>query len=211
MFFLDRVLHHQKLLEAEPNRLKKRTCPVQALKTGGVIRKAVNRVGKLKLNNNIMSTNVTDYPSVNFNGGCGEASGSVPNSATSTGMQPFQTATVNGGPPSNCVIANDGGTVYGITILNIAGPIYDYQISVDAQGPSGWDSGSMYLAFTDATGDTYYLSIYSSTREIHTVDYNSSSPAIVTIWWCDNSFTASGEGVNQTKADFRVTSPAKKE
>ncbi|QKJ28750.1 hypothetical protein HQ865_02905 [Mucilaginibacter mali] len=156
-------------------------------------------------------SNLSDYPSVNFSGTqCGQATGSIPFSATSTGMEIFQTATVNGNPPSNCVVANDGGTVFGITLLQPDDKIYSYQISVDAQGPSGWLSGSMYLAFTDASGDTYYLSIFDSDRQIHTVDYNSSSPNIVTIWWCNNSFTVDSENANKSKAKFRVTSPAQK-
>ena len=152
-----------------------------------------------------MSIKATDYPSVNFNGSCGEASGETPNCATSVGMQPFQSATINGGPTGNCMVGNDGAEIFGITLLKIAG-IYDYQVAVDGQGPSGAFSGSFYLAFTDESGDTYYLSLYSSTRETHTVDYNSSAPNIVKIWWCDNSFNAPGS--KNSKADFRVTSPA---
>jgi hypothetical protein len=60
-------------------------------------------------------------------------------------------------------------------------------VNVDAQGPSGFGSGSMYLAFTDQTGDTYKLSIYSSTRSIHTVRYNSEKPAIFKIQWSNTS------------------------
>jgi len=146
-----------------------------------------------------------DYPAVDFRGDCGEASGDTPHSAQSSGMQPFQEASINGGPVSNCVVGNDGATIYGITLTKTAG-IYDYRITVDGQGPSGFFSGSFYLAFTDQSGDTYYLSLYSSTREQHTVDYNSDQPNIVKIWWSDNSFTA--PGTNSTKANFRVTSPA---
>jgi hypothetical protein len=146
------------------------------------------------------------YPTVDFSGNCGEASGDSPNSAQSaSGMQPFQTATVNGSPVSNCIVGNDGAAIYGITLTTTAG-IYDYQIAVDGQGPSGAFSGSFYLAFTDQSGDTYYLSLYSSTREVHTVDYNSSAPNIVKIWWSDNSFNA--PGANAAKASFRVSSPA---
>lgn len=145
-----------------------------------------------------------NYTSVNFTGGCGEAA-SIPNNATSSGMAPYQTATVNGNPTSNCIVGNDGATVFGITLVQTTGT-YAYQVLVDAQGPSGFGSGSFYLGFTDASGDTYYLSIYSSSRAQHTVDYNSSAPNIVTIWWCDESFP--GLSKNTTKADFRVTSPA---
>jgi hypothetical protein len=154
-----------------------------------------------------MSTNAksaANYPSVNFTGACGEAT-STPNYASSSGMQPYQTATVNGNPTSNCIVGNDGATVFSITLVQTTGA-YAYQVLVDGQGPSGAGSGSFYLGFTDASGDTYYLSIYSSTRAQHTVDYNSTAPNIVTIWWCDESFP--GLTNNAAKADFRVTSPA---
>ena len=88
---------------------------------------------------------------------------------------------------STCMVANGGAKVYGITLTGSPG-IYDYVVNVDAQGPSGFGSGSMYLAFTDQSGDTYYLSIYSSSRSVHTVRYNSQQPAIVKMWWSDYSF-----------------------
>lgn len=146
-----------------------------------------------------------DYPTIDFRGDCGEASGLTPHSAQSSGMQPFQQASINGGPANSCVVGNDGATIYGITLTKTAG-IFAYRITVDGQGPSGFLGGFFYLAFTDQSGDTYYLSLYSSTREQHTVDYNSDQPAIVKIWWSDNSFVATG--TNTDKASFRVTSPA---
>lgn len=154
-----------------------------------------------------MSANSKDagYPAVNFNGSCGESVGKTPNSATSTGMQTYQSATVNGGPVSNCVIGNNGAVVYNIWVTQTTG-IYKYQICVDGQGPKGAGTGYFHLAFTDETGDTYYLKLFSSDREQHTVDYNSSSPNIVTIWWCNYDFDV--PGANTEKANFRVTSPA---
>jgi hypothetical protein len=137
------------------------------------------------------------YPIANFVGACGEAISS-PNTATAQGrMEPFMEASVNGSAPNVCVVGNDGAKVYGITLTKNAG-IYDYIITVDAQGPSGVFSGSFYLAFTDQSGDTYHLSIYSSTRELHTVSYNSSQPSIVTIAWCDESFEKSYNPGNKT-------------
>ena len=87
---------------------------------------------------------------VNFVGNCGEcgSKGSYHKATSSGGMYPNQSATVNGSPPQNCVKANDGGTVFEIELQEIAG-IYDYQIRVNAQGPSGMFSGSMYLDFQD--------------------------------------------------------------
>ncbi len=122
-------------------------------------------------------------------------------------MQPYQAATINGGPVSNCIVGNNGATVYGIWLTNTTG-IYKYQICVDGKGPKGAGTGYLHLAFTDQSGDTYYLKLFSSDREQHTVDYNSSKPDIVTIWWCDYDFNA--EDGKTDKADFRVTSPANK-
>lgn len=81
---------------------------------------------------------------------------------------------------------NDKGCVYGITLTGSPG-IYDHVLNVDAQGTSGFGSGSGYLAFTDKSGDTYKLSIYSSTRSVHTVRYNSQQQEIVKIEWNDHS------------------------
>jgi hypothetical protein len=148
----------------------------------------------------------SNYPSVDFRGDCGEGTErGKPKSASSSGMQPFQSATINGGPVSNCVVGNDGAVVYDITLIKTAG-IYDYRITVDGQGPSGIGSGYFHLAFTDESGDTYFLKLYSSTREQHTVDYNSGKPNIVKIWWSDYDFDAPGG--NAAKANFRVSSPA---
>lgn len=147
------------------------------------------------------------YPTVNFNGNCGEASGDTPNCATSTGMQVFQQANVNGGPVSNCVIGNNSAQIFNIWLTKTTG-IYSYQLCVDGQGPSGIGSGYIHLAFTDASGDTYFLKIYSSTREQHTVDYNSDAPNIMKIWWCDNDFDVASS--KTTKPEYRVTSPARK-
>ncbi len=150
---------------------------------------------------------LTEYPAVNFNGNCGEAPGNTPNCATSTGMQPHQSATVNGGPVSNCVIGNDGAKIFEISLTTTTG-IYQYQVTVDGQGPSGIGSGYFYLAFTDESGDTYYLKLYSSTREQHIVDFNSDKPNIIKIWWCDHSFDVASS--KTTKPDYRVASPSSK-
>ncbi|MGO8902982.1 MAG: hypothetical protein ACLQU5_32265 [Isosphaeraceae bacterium] len=99
------------------------------------------------------------------------------------GLQPKETVRINGNSDlSTCIQANDGGCVYGITLTGSPG-FYDYVLNVDAQGPSGAFSGQMYLSFTDESGDTYCLAIYSSTRSVHTVRYKSKKPAIIKIKW----------------------------
>ncbi|HEX2685727.1 MAG TPA: hypothetical protein VHN14_03875 [Kofleriaceae bacterium] len=149
----------------------------------------------------------SDYPTVDFKGDCGEAKGGTPHMAqSSTGLQPFQSATVNGNPPNICVVGNDGATVFGISLTTTTG-FYAYQIGVDGRGPKGVGSGSFYLAFTDQSDDTYYLKLFSSSRERHTVDYNSKLPNIVKIWWSNHDFTV--PSANTQKPDFKVTSPAK--
>ena len=140
-----------------------------------------------------------------FDGQCGECTKGYYTATSTGGMQPNQSATVNGNSPQNCVLANDGGTVYAIELQAIAG-IYSYQVRVDAKGPKGIGSGSMYLAFEDQTGDIYYLSIFSSSREWHEVSYNSSKPNIVKIFWSNYSFTASEADAAKDKPAYKVES-----
>jgi hypothetical protein len=132
---------------------------------------------------------MSTYPVTDFQGACGQGDqrGNPKSATSSKGLQPNETASLNGNTDlSTCMVANDGARVYGITLTGSPG-IYDYVVNVDAQGPSGFGSGSMYLAFTDESGDTYHLSIYSSTRSVHTVRYNSKQPAIKKIWWSNYS------------------------
>lgn len=134
---------------------------------------------------------MSNYPITDFQGDCGESSQQGrPNSVGSVkGLQCNETASIQGNTDlSTCMRANNGAMVYGITLTGSPG-VFDFVVNVDAQGPHGFGSGSMYLAFTDESGDTYYLSIYSSTRSVHTVRYNSEKPAIKRIWWSDYSFT----------------------
>lgn len=118
-----------------------------------------------------------------FAGSCGQNSSAV----SEYGLAVNQVVELNGNTDlSGCVQANDDACVYGIRLAGSPG-IYDYVVEVDAQGPRGFGSGSMYLAFTDQSGDTYKLSIYSSTRSVHTVRYNSEQPNIMKIQWSNTS------------------------
>jgi hypothetical protein len=144
----------------------------------------------------------------NFEGDCGEKGEAPPYRATCRGgMQIDQSATVNGSSPGNCIIANDGAKVFAIELVSVPGP-YDYQVRVDAQGPSGPFSGFMYLAFKDMTDDVYYLKVWSKNREWHIVDFNSKAPAIQTIYWCDKDFDVALPEGKTEKAQYRVESPA---
>jgi hypothetical protein len=113
---------------------------------------------------------------------CGQVNGTA---TSDTGLQPGADVAINGNTDlSSCIVGNSGGKVYGIRLVSNAG-FYSYRVDVDAQGPSGIGSGSINLAFTDQTGDTYKLAITSSRREEHTVSYNSDKPSIVKITWND--------------------------
>jgi hypothetical protein len=123
-----------------------------------------------------------------FTGGCGQNQ----QATSSTALQLNQGVRLNGNTDlSGCMTANDGGCIYGITLLIATNPLYEYCLNVDGQGPSGAGSGSMYLLFTDQTNDTYSLSLYSSKRKMHTVSYNSDKPAIWKIQWSNTPFAAS--------------------
>jgi hypothetical protein len=127
-----------------------------------------------------------------FMGACGEGQvRGVPMVVTSAeGLQVNGQVNINGNKDlSTCMIGNNGACVYGISLTKGDGTrIYDYVLNVDAKGPEGFGSGSMYLAFTDDSGDTYHLSIYSSTRSMHKLRYNSERPVIKKIFWSDYSF-----------------------
>lgn len=83
---------------------------------------------------------------VNFEGNRGECKEGYFTVTSRASMAPNETASVNGGSPEQSIIANDDAKVFAIALQKIAG-IYDYQVRVEAQGPSGAFSGSMYLAF----------------------------------------------------------------
>jgi len=133
-----------------------------------------------------------DMANADFSGNCGEGSTrGAPMAVTSVaGLQPNEKVRINGTTDlSGCLIGNDDARVYGISMSKQDGDrIYDYILNVDAQGPEGFGSGSMYLAFTDESGDRYDLSIYSSSRSVHTLKYNSQKPIIKKIQWSDYSF-----------------------
>jgi len=86
---------------------------------------------------------------------------------------------------SECVIGLKGGSVSQVYVSNRA-PLpaqFSYCIWVYGQGPSGFDSGRLDLDFTDQSGSSYSLSLFSSTPAWHFVEYNSDSPGIVQMSW----------------------------
>lgn len=129
-----------------------------------------------------MSTTTATIVGAFTSNDCGSVNGTA---LSTTGLQPGAEVSINGNTDlSSCVVGNHEGKVYGIRLVSNAG-FYKYRVDVDAQGPSGIGSGSIHLAFTDQTGDTYNLAITSSRREEHTVSYNSDKPTIVKITWSD--------------------------
>ena len=105
--------------------------------------------------------------------------------AEAPGLQPGQGMTIDVNDDLSPYIQfNDSGKVYHISLQASPG-FYDYVVQVDAEGPHGVFSGGGHLAFTDASGDTYRLYIYSSRRETHTVRYDSDEPGIVKVAWSD--------------------------
>jgi len=127
-----------------------------------------------------------------FMGTCGEGRvRGVPMVVTSAeGLQINGQVNISGSKDlSTCLVGNNGACVYRISLKKVDGTrIYDYELNVDAKGPEGFGSGSLYLAFTDDSGDTYRLSIYSSTRSMHKLAYNSERPVIKKIAWSDYDF-----------------------
>jgi UDP-2,3-diacylglucosamine hydrolase len=116
-----------------------------------------------------------------FTGTCGQNS-----DATSVlGLQPGRgSLELNGSTAlQNCIQGNGGACVYSITLEegSYVGGIYSYRLFIDGQGPSG--AGTLFLAFTDQTGDVYHTYFYLSKRQTITKDYNSDAPAIIKVQW----------------------------
>jgi hypothetical protein len=112
---------------------------------------------------------------------CGNQSGTT--KAEGEPLAPGDTVAVNGSTDlSKCIVGNKGACVYSINLINQAG-FFNYVLNVVAQGPAGIGSGWLNLYFTDQSGDKYSLGIYSSTKQQHTVAYNSGAPDIVSIEW----------------------------
>ncbi|MFF8774271.1 hypothetical protein [Kitasatospora sp. NPDC015120] len=122
-----------------------------------------------------------------FTGDCGEGKDSPKLAKSSSGLQNGDDVALNGNTDlSTCVVANDDAKVYGIRLRGGSG-VFDYELEVDGEGPHGIGTGSMYMAFKDESGDVYHLKLTSSSRKVHTVSYNSSSPAIKEFKWSDYS------------------------
>ncbi len=113
--------------------------------------------------------------------------GSLNGTATGPALEPGSGyLAINGSTNlSSCIVGNNGANVVSIEVVinPIPQPIYAYIINVQGQGPAGFGSGHTDLFFTDETGDTYKLKISSSTAQLHTVQYNSSRPGIVSVQW----------------------------
>lgn len=151
-----------------------------------------------------------------FKGDCGEAKGKKPKKVTCTerkGMKPGSAWKDNGAcvvESTDCIVGNDGAEVISIELTKnelAKHPVYKYVIEVNAFAPKGIGTGSFYLAFTDASGDTYYLKVYDEYffNDNHTVKYNSNKPNIVDIYWCNHSFTIPSS--KSTKPDYLVINP----
>lgn len=87
----------------------------------------------------------------------------------------------------NYIYRSGNGKVFSITLMNIAG-YYDYCLFVEAQGPDTgwWSTAGIKLKFTDMTNDIYSLDIVSTTRQVHTLSFNSKNPKITKIEWINS-------------------------
>lgn len=112
---------------------------------------------------------------------CGKANGTA-SAGPSAPLEVGDRVEINGSTDlSACVIGNSDARVYSIELVK--GSVDEFSLSVDAQGPSGFFSGSMNLVFIDGTGDQYSLAITSSSEKTHSLGYNSAIPGIVTFMW----------------------------
>lgn len=76
------------------------------------------------------------------------------------------------------------GTIPGINRIwleSSPGVLYDFTIKVEGACPAGKTNNK--LIFTDESGDSYTLRIYSTTMKEHYVNYHSNKGDIVKITW----------------------------
>jgi len=89
---------------------------------------------------------------------------------------------------STCIFSKSGSSVSQIYVSNQPpqdNPYKSSQYCVWAygQGPSGFESGRLWLTFIDESGSSYDLSLFSSDPAWHYVDYNSDTPGITQVSW----------------------------
>ncbi|HYN30179.1 MAG TPA: DUF4157 domain-containing protein [Dermatophilaceae bacterium] len=134
--------------------------------------------------------------SVDQSSSWGPPGGTVPFSANDAGkkagaarsevgcLRPGESVSINGSTDlSTAIVGNSGAKVYSVSLAKQSGILYDYVVSVVAEGPHGLGSGWLNLYFTDRTGDRYALGVWKSDKVQHTVAYNSADPGIVKIEW----------------------------
>ena len=114
--------------------------------------------------------------------------GKVTGSATVSGGSLFQgeSVSINGSTDlSKVIVGNRGARVYSIRLDRSPIPGVFYRLSIDGQGPSGLDSGSMYITLRDEGGFTDYKQFWSSEHHTLTIDYNGAKAGITRISWSD--------------------------
>jgi hypothetical protein len=119
----------------------------------------------------------------------GKDSGRV--TAVEGALTPGDRVEINGSVDlSTYMVGHSGARGFSIEMVYQAKWANEYAINVVAQGPAGFFSGLLDLAFVNNPhpdkGPAYeivYFDINSSTKKQHTVPYHSDRPAIYTIDW----------------------------
>ena len=99
------------------------------------------------------------------------------------GLQPTESVVLNGKSDlSSCMVANDNGAILEF-VLTKCQEHMSTNSALTPKGQKASSSGSMYLYFTDHSGDRYLLTVFDHTRKTYTLKYNSLVPAIMKIEW----------------------------
>jgi hypothetical protein len=88
---------------------------------------------------------------------------------------------------SAVIVGNSGARVNWIKLDRSAIPGVFYTLSINGRGPSGLNSGMMYIYIEDEGGFTDYKSFFSSGEHTLTIDYNGTKAGIKRISWSENS------------------------
>lgn len=71
--------------------------------------------------------------------------------------------------------------IHSIKLVKIDGKTYKYELRIDGECPKKKLDNKIIV--TDSDGKSYTKKLYSETREVHTLNYNSLKPNIKVISW----------------------------
>ena len=115
--------------------------------------------------------------------------GKVTGTAVAAAGSLFQgeTVSINGSTDlTKVIVGNSGACVHSIKLDRSIIPGVFYTLSITGRGPSGLNSGSMYIYIEDEAGFREYKWFWKGAEDTLTIDYNGEKAGIKRITWSDS-------------------------